>query len=271
MFPAAPLHSQLPAAGDPPYVPTPMPLVERMLDLATVTSRDVVYDLGSGDGRLVISAAERGARGVGIEYEEWLVHRSWSNADSAGVRSRVHFIHGDIFDHEVSEATVVMLYLGADFNLRMRPRLLRQLRPGSRIVSHAFHMGDWQPDAEETVGSGAERATLFFWVIPAEVDGFWSLEIDGLGPMNLEIGQEFQMLSGEVRQGEQGVPLSGGRMRGEEIRFHLVERSGGRDTPLLFTGRLVDGRLSGTVQGPPEWGTRRWRGLRFSDSLLAPG
>jgi SAM-dependent methyltransferase len=261
---------QLPPMGDPPYIPTPMPLVERMLDMARVGPGDVVYDLGSGDGRLVIAAARRGARGIGIEYEGWLVDRSWAAADSAGVRPRVDFIHGDIFDHEVRDASVVMLYMGAEFNLRMRPRLLEQLRPGARVVSHAFHMGDWAPDAEETLGGGAERATLFSWIIPATVDGFWSLEVEGFGPASLEFRQRYQILAGEVRQEGRSVPLTEGSLRGTEVRFTMVEGTGRRATTLDFTGTVVDGRLSGEVRGPGEWGTRRWRALRFSDPLLSP-
>jgi len=272
LFFALPASSfgQLPPMGDPPYIPTPMPLVERMLDMAGVGPGDVVYDLGSGDGRLVIAAARRGARGVGIEYEGWLVERSWSAADSAGVRPRVDFIHGDIFDHEVADASVVMLYMGAEFNLLMRPRLLDQLGPGSRVVSHAFHMGDWAPDAEETLGAGAERATLFSWIIPAALDGFWSLEVEGSGPTSLEFRQSYQALTGEIRQGGRSVPLTEGSIRGTEVRFTLVEGTGRRATPLAFTGMVVDGRLSGEVRGPGEWGTRRWRALRFSDPLLSP-
>jgi len=255
----------------PPYIPTPMPLVERMLDMAKVAAGDVVYDLGSGDGRLVIAAAGRGARGVGIEYEAWLVERSRAAADSANVGERVSFIHGDIFDHEVTDASVVMLYLGADFNVRMRPRLLEQLRPGARVVSHGFHMGDWRPDGEETVGSGAGRATLFFWVIPARVDGFWSLEVEGLATSTLEFQQEFQMLQGELRRGSFVRRVDEGRVDGKGFRFSAVDRLGTRDTPLEFSGSLVDGRIEGIVRGPPEWGIRRWRALRFTDPALSPG
>jgi SAM-dependent methyltransferase len=265
----APAAAQFPPT-DPPYVPTPRSLVNAMLDMASVGPGDMVYDLGSGDGRIVIMAAERGARGVGIEYEGWLVARSWVNADSAGVRPLVRFEHADIFETDLHDASVVMLYLGADFNLRLRPRLLEQLEPGSRVVSHAFHMGEWEPDSTRTIGSGAERATLFSWIIPADVDGFWSLQIEGMEALNLELGQRYQTLEGEAWSARGSLTIEEGRLRGREIRFQVVDGTGSRAVPLVFTGTLEGGRLSGTVQGPRAWGVRRWQALRFSDPALGP-
>jgi SAM-dependent methyltransferase len=253
----------------PPFVGTPMPLVERMLDIAGVTEDDVVYDLGSGDGRLVIAAAERGARGVGIEYMDWLVERSWLKADSAGVRSRVDFRHADIFEADFKDATVVTLYLGHAFNMRLRPTLLEQLEPGTRVVSHAFHMSDWEPDLEEVVGSGAARANLYLWVVPARVDGFWFLQIEGMPALTLEVDQSFQRLSGDAFRGNERFALPSGRLEGYAIEFHLREQQGGGST-LEFRGTLEAGRLGGTVSGPAGWGERAWTAMRFSDPALAP-
>jgi SAM-dependent methyltransferase len=144
------------------YVPTPNDVVEAMLDLATVRAGDIVYDLGSGDGRIVIAAARRGARGVGIELDPMLVDDANRNAKRAGVSDRVQFIVGDIFQADLSQATVVTLYLLSSINERLRPKLLRELAPGSRIVSHRFKMGDWAPEASRRVSD----KDVWLWRIP---------------------------------------------------------------------------------------------------------
>jgi len=151
---------------DVPYVPTSMPVVDRMLELAEVTVDDVVYDLGSGDGRIVIRAAtEYGARGVGIEIDEALVQEARQKADSAGVADRVAFRQGDLFEADISEATVVTLYLLPSINLRVRAKLFEELAPGTRVVSHDFAMGEWQHDERVEV----DGATVYLWAIPEEV------------------------------------------------------------------------------------------------------
>jgi SAM-dependent methyltransferase len=145
------------------YVPTPSKVVEAMMTIARVGAKDVVYDLGSGDGRIVIAAAKRGARGVGIELDPGLVAEASRNAQRAGVLDRVQFIEGDIFKTDLSEASVVTLYLLSSINERLRPKLLRELKPGSRIVSHRFRMGDWPPDQSLTV-TGKD---VLLWRVPA--------------------------------------------------------------------------------------------------------
>jgi SAM-dependent methyltransferase len=145
------------------YVPTPTEVVEAMLDVATVGPKDVVYDLGSGDGRIVIAAAKRGARGVGIELEPDLVADARRNAKTAGVLNRVQFIEGDIFEADLTRATVITLYLLSSINERLRPKLLRELKPGSRIVSHRFGMGDWTPEKTLKV-TGTD---VLLWRVPA--------------------------------------------------------------------------------------------------------
>ena len=254
----APADAQLPPAGAPPYITTPAVIVEAMLEMGRVTADDVVYDLGSGDGRIVIEAANRGARGVGVEYEEWLVALSRARADSAGVSDRVRFDHGDLFDADLTPASVVMLYLGADFNLRLRPRLFDKLEAGSRVVSHAFHMGDWAPDEERTIGTGAGRATLFAWTIPADVDGFWSLRINGGDARSLDINQRFQEIEGAIRteQGERSAFK--GTVTGRTINFTVARAEG----DVVYSGRLADGRIVGTVTSGAETG--EWSAERFS-------
>jgi SAM-dependent methyltransferase len=151
---------------DVPYVPTPDAVVERMLELAKVNKNDLLYDLGSGDGRIVIAAAKKyGAKGVGVEIDPQLVEKAKANAKTAGVSDKVEFRQQNLFDVNLSEASVVTLYLLPQVNLKLRPQLLRQLKPGTRIVSHEFNMGDWQP--EQTVK--LEGRTIYVWTVPKQV------------------------------------------------------------------------------------------------------
>jgi ubiquinone/menaquinone biosynthesis C-methylase UbiE len=150
-------------ARDVPFVPTPEKVVEGMLQLAKVGAKDVVYDLGSGDGRIVITAAKsRGARGVGIDIDPQRIQEARDNARRAGVAGRVQFREGDLFEADISEASVVTIYLLSGINMRLRPKLLAELKPGTRIVSHAFDMGDWKPAATQKVGT----STIYYWVVP---------------------------------------------------------------------------------------------------------
>lgn len=265
---AAPAAAQ--PASDPPYIPTPMRLVDAMLALGSLRPGDVVYDLGSGDGRIVITAAQRGASGVGIEYDRALVDRSWEVADSAGVTARVDFRSEDLFQTDLSDASLLTLYLSAEFNRRLRPRILEQMAPGSRVVSHGFHMQEWAPDSTVTIGSGAERATLFLWIIPANADGFWYLDIERAAGLTLELHQRFQEVQGTVRRGDREIEIHEGSVRGHEISFVMVDRSADRTVRLEFRGKLSDDSIAGTVEGPPEWGTRRWSAVRFSAPPMQP-
>lgn len=167
----SPTAARQQAASLAPYVPTPYPVVNRMLDLANVTKDDVVYDLGCGDGRIVITAAERyGARGVGIDYDPERIAEARANAERRGVQDLVSFIEQDAMQADVSEATVVTLYLLSSSNRKLRPILTRQLRPGSRIVSHAFRMGDWQPEVtEEFQDERGSTRTLHLWRTDGQV------------------------------------------------------------------------------------------------------
>ena len=149
-------------ARDVPFVPTPEKVVERMLELAKVGPKDVVYDLGSGDGRIVIAAAKKGARGVGIDIDPERIREARDNARRAGVTNRVEFLEGDLFDADIRGATVVTIYLLSGINMKLRPKLLAELKPGTRVVSHAFDMGDWKPEATAKVGT----STVYYWVVP---------------------------------------------------------------------------------------------------------
>jgi precorrin-6B methylase 2 len=150
-----------------PFFPTPMPVVAEMLRVANVNANDVLYDLGSGDGRIVITAAQHfGARGVGIEIDPQLIRDANDNALKAGVADRVRFLRGDIFEADIREATIVTLYLLPDVNMMLRPKLLRELRPGTRVVSHNYDMGDWRPEKTITVTLSDGSHTIYYWVVP---------------------------------------------------------------------------------------------------------
>ena len=153
---------------DVPFVPTTEPVVERMLKMAKVGKNDVVYDLGSGDGRIVIAAVQRygAARGVGIDLDPERVAEARENAQKAGVTDRVRFVQGDLFQADLREATVVTMYLLQDVNLKLRPKLLKELRPGTRVVSHNYHMGDWQPKDKATVEVDGIEHSVYLWVMP---------------------------------------------------------------------------------------------------------
>lgn len=156
-----------PLRKDVPYVPTPEAVVDKMLEIAGVKAGDVVYDLGCGDGRIVIAAAKKGARGVGVDIDPERIEESKANAQAAGVGNRTRFIVQDLFETDLREATVVTLYLLTNVNLKLKPKLLAELKPGTRIVSHAFDMGDWKPEKKVEVGT----STVYYWVVPERAAG----------------------------------------------------------------------------------------------------
>jgi len=158
---------QVPVKKDVPYVPTPEAVVEEMLKMAAVTKDDVVYDLGCGDGRIVITAARKyGARGVGYDLNPQRINESNANAVKAGVTDRVRFVQGDLFQADLSEATVVTLYLLPDVNLKLRPKLFAELKPGTRVVSHNYGMGDWEPKEVAEIEIQGSTHYIYSWVIP---------------------------------------------------------------------------------------------------------
>jgi hypothetical protein len=217
------------------WVPTPQVLVDKMLDMAEVTPSDYVIDLGSGDGRTVITAAKRGARALGIEYNPDMVELSAANAAKEGVSSRAKFMNADLFETDFSQATVVTMFLLPDINLKLRPKIL-EMKPGTRIVSNSFSMGDWEADATYTVEEGCTSwCTALFWIVPAKVEGKWRL-----GSGELTLTQEFQMLHGTLASNGKSLPISEARMRGDQVTFS----AGGA----VYTGRLKAGTMAGTAQ-----------------------
>jgi len=249
-------HAQAPAAQeftpsigqsgkDVVWVPSPQALVDKMLDMAKVTSADFVMDLGSGDGRTVITAAKRGARAQGIEYNPDMVVLSRRNAAAAGVSDRATFAQADIFRSDFSQATVITLFLLTDLNLRLRPTLL-SLKPGTRIASNTFKMGEWEPDQVFELGCDT-YCTAYLWIVPAMVEGRWQL-----AQGDLVLNQEFQKITGTINTGASSVQISGGRLRGDEISFV----AGGSE----YRGRVNGTIIEGTVKSGS--GTTTWGALR---------
>jgi SAM-dependent methyltransferase len=196
------------------WVPTAQTLVDKMLDMAKVTPDDYVIDLGSGDGRTVITAAKRGAKALGIEYNPDMVELSKRNAEKAGVGEKAAFVKGDIFQSDFSQATVLTLFLLPDLNVKLRPTIL-DMRPGTRVVSNSYDMGDWQPD--QTVSAPrkcAEFCQAYLWIVPAKVEGKWQI-----GEGKLELKQKYQRITGTLRSGNVVAPISNGRLKGNEIAF----------------------------------------------------
>ena len=235
------------------WVPTPERLIVRMLQMADTTSADLVIDLGSGDGRIPIAAAKRfGARGLGIEYDEALVQFSIRSARREGVAERVRFLREDLFQADLSGASVVALYVSPEIMLRLRPRLFA-LKPATRIVSHQFTLGDWEPDESATV----EGRLAYLWVVPARVHGSWRLRL-GADDYVLRLEQEYQKLSGSAEAAGMRTPVFGARLRGEAIRFMFVDRNG---DPRAFEGEVKGEAMQGSVhmyQRPESaWSARR--------------
>lgn len=226
------------------WVPTPQPLVDRMLDMGKVTSQDYVIDLGSGDGRTVITAAKRGARALGIEYNPEMVELSRRNAAKEGVNDRASFVKADLFESDFSKATVITMFLLPDINLKLRPKILN-LKPGTRIVSNSFTMGDWAADDSVTAKDGCvSYCTAYLWIVPAKVDGVWQLP-DG----TLTLNQTYQMFSGSLRRGDNTIQIANGKLRGDQIMFNAAGA--------LYTGRVSGNSMEGSISSGGDWKATR--------------
>ena len=235
------------AGKDVVWVPTPQTLVDKMLDMAKVTTSDYVIDLGSGDGRTVITAAKRGIRAHGIEYNPDMVELAKRAAAKEGVAATATFAKADLFQSDFSKATVITMFLLPDLNIKLRPKLL-ELRPGTRIVSNSFTMGEWEADQTVTATeSCTSYCTAYLWIIPAKAGGSWRLP---QGELNLK--QTFQMLSGTLKTGNGTAKIANGKMNGDQISFTV----GGAH----YTGRVTAGAIDGTVKSSD--GTRAWHATR---------
>jgi hypothetical protein len=216
------------------WVPTPQATVDKMLELTHVTANDYVIDLGSGNGITVISAAKKGATAVGVEFNPDMVALSQRLAKEAGVADKATFVQGDLFEADLSKASVITMFLLPEINLRLRPKLL-DLKPGTRIASNTFTMGDWEPDVQETAEPCTSWCTALTWVVPAKVAGTWQL-----GNQTLTLKQQYQVVSGSLGS----TPITNGKLNGEEIAF-----TAGSQT---YTGHV-----NGTTMNGSGWSASR--------------
>jgi precorrin-6B methylase 2 len=225
------------------WVPTPQELVEKMLDMAKVTPNDYVIDLGSGDGRTVITAAKRGARAHGIEYNPDMVELSKRNAAKEGISDKATFAKADLFESDFSQATVITMFLLPSINLKLRPKIL-DLKPGTRIVSNSFDMEQWKADETATASGCNNWCTAYLWIVPAKVGGTWKLP---QGELTLK--QTFQMISGTLKSGNVIAPITNGKLNGDEITFTAGEGQ--------YTGRVSGNSIEGTLNSGGSWKATR--------------
>ena len=228
------------------WVPTPQPVVDKMLGLAKVTPKDYLIDLGSGDGRTVITAAKHGTKALGIEYNPDMVELSKRNAAKEGVSDKATFMKADLFASDFSQATVITMFLLPDINLKLRPKIL-DMKPGTRIVSNTFTMGDWAADETATVTDDCiSYCTALLWIVPAKVTGTWQLPQG-----DLTLKQDFQIISGTLASGGNPTQITNAKLRGDEISFTA---SGAQ-----YTGHVNGNVIEGTVKGGSDG---KWRATR---------
>ncbi len=264
-----------------PYVPTPEQVVEEMLKMANVQKDDILYDLGCGDGRIVITAAlKKGCQGVGIDIDPQRIKESRQNAIDSGVEDKVEFLLQDLFETDISKASVVTLYLLSSVNLRLRPILFRDLKPGTRVVSHDFSMDDWKPhkSLEIEVETPAnenfytdnywDRHNVYFWIIPANVTGTWKWTMDAGSKKKeyaLKLYQNFQEIEGTAIEGTKSIPLTipDGFIIGDTLKFTLERKVGGQTERLIFEGTVTGHKVNGnvTVEGQSA-SSEKWRAKR---------
>ena len=244
--------------GDTPYVQTPQNVVDKMLEVAKVGPKDFVIDLGSGDGRMIITAAKKhGARGFGVDLDRRLVTLSNRLAAKAGVSDRAVFYERDIYQTDVSPASVVTIYLLPEVNLMMRPILLSNLKPGTRVVSHDYGMGEWTPDVSFTMDAPGkpvgrdQKSNVFYWVVPARASGkwLWQSSPDGGAPRiyELALNQNFQMVDGTLTVDRKTVPIEEAKLVGDQLRF-IAKLGDNGAARYEFTGRVVNNGIDGTVR-----------------------
>jgi hypothetical protein len=261
MLVCAPVCGQLytPARGqagkDVVWGPTPMALVEAMLDKAAVGPDDTLIDLGSGDGRFVIAAARRGAKAIGVEYNPDLVAFSNRRAAEAGVADRASFVQADLFECDFSQATVLTMYLFTNLNLRLRPKVLA-MRPGTRVMSNSFKMGDWEADF---IVTAADR-TAYGWIVPAQVAGRWTWQQE-IGPARLTLTQRYQRIAGTLVINGKALSIRGARLDGDQISFSVGKRSISRT---VYSGRADRDGIEGQLTHP-DGRTAMWMAARVTN------
>ena len=255
--------------ADVPYVATPMNVVDAMLEIAQVGPNDFVIDLGSGDGRIVITAAKkRGARGLGVELDGALVNDARREAQRQGVADKVEFRAENLFVTDLHKATVLTTYLFPRVNAQLRPRIFEQLKPGARLVSHEFDFGNWKPDAQVTVKVpdkpyGPPRSDVFLWIVPANAAGRWEFRLPGdTAAYAVTLEQTFQALRGTAAIGGRPARLENPRLRGEEIRFTLAGEVDGKPLRREFAGRVTGETIRGKSRVPNAESGVEWQATR---------
>ena len=258
-----------------PFVPTPHEVVAEILRLADVGKADVLYDLGCGDGRIVVTAAKKyGCRGIGIDIDPERIQDSQKNAAKEGVEDKVRFIESDLFDADISEASVVTLYLLSRVNIRLRPKLLADLKPGTRVVSHDFDMDEWEADEISYIEDDWETHSIFFWIIPADVSGTWKWtlpELSGQNEFTLILEQDFQKLQGTASEGSSSVPvfITEDKIKGADLEFVLERNSGDKKERLVFKGKADGEVIKGlvTIEGGANEKSFQWSAERIKNSI----
>lgn len=235
-----------------PFVPTPYEVVEGMLKLADVGEDDIVYDLGCGDGRIVVTAAAKyGAHGLGVDNDPQRVKESMDNVESNGVKDKVEIRQENLFKTDLSKATVVTLYLLSDINVKLRPKLFDELRPGTRIVSNSFDMDEWEPDQINLVNG----RTLYFWKIPANTSGRWEWVIpNGTSNENyaLTLNQKFQKVNGTLEVGKETYQILNTKLDGDSLEFSILRNVGDKQVKHTFKGKAMENMFQGTLQRQDE-------------------
>jgi SAM-dependent methyltransferase len=230
------------------YQPTPTNVVEEMLKMADVRSDDLIYDLGCGDGRIVIMAATRkGAKGVGVDLDPERIKESMENARKAGVTDKVHFFQQDLFKTDIRQATVVMLYLWPEVNLRLRPKLFSELKPGTRVLSHNHDMGEWKPDRVTKLG----KHSIYFWVIPADIAGTWTWPLQWeskTAKAVLRLNQNFQKITGNLTINKSTVPIAGAMLRGNQLNLSAMPEIDGKKLTIKLNGHKEGVAVLGTME-----------------------
>jgi 16S rRNA G966 N2-methylase RsmD len=255
-----------------PYVPTPQIVVDEMLNMANVTAKDFVVDLGSGDGRVIITAARNfKASGLGVDIDAKLVELANQQAKTAGVADRARFLEQDMFKTDLSRATVVTLYVMPDFMEKLRPKLISELKPGARIVAHDYYMSQWYPDRqfsltvpEKVKANGTDKAYLYLWIVPSVVGGNWRLEFDAGGRQRqlivLALAQQYQMIDASAENIVGPMKIENTLLRGNEISFDLMIGA----SPYRFTGRVNDNKMEGTAVTPGSQQPIAWRAAKVA-------
>jgi SAM-dependent methyltransferase len=252
---------------DVPYVPTPEPVVDKMIELAKVTPEDIAYDFGCGDGRLVIAAVKAGAkRGLGVDIDPERIKEANENAKAAGVTDKVEFKEADLFTMDFKDATVLTMYLLPSVNMKLRPKILDEMKPGSRIVSHAFDMEDWEPEQEVTVEPGGQ--TVYMWTVPAKVEGAWDVKIkNGQGEQQatLNLKQDINKVSGTAKIGEKEAQIADAKLVGDQLTFALSDQP-----DVKYTCKIDGSNISGTAKGSGAAGEAQLAGSKQGGDQQPP-